>query len=108
MAGLLNAAAIVTGLLVLAPDCVWVLMHISVCTVSRLIWLWFGFKIKITEHKNESECGISGPYISRHVCRCDHIGGFYFALCCLVLERDVHSCFFEAVMTCDQAHILKT
>lgn len=80
--------------------------------------LWLGFNahqclhrltssIKIAERKNESECGISGPFISRHVCRRDHIGGFYFALCCLVLERGVHLCFFEAVTTCDQAHILK-
>lgn len=107
MARLLNAAVIVTGLLVLAPDCGWVLMHISVCAVLRLIQLRFGFKIKIAEHKNDSECGMSGPYICRHVCRRDRIGGFNFALCCLVLERGVHSCFFEAVMTCDQAHILK-
>lgn len=99
MAGLPNAAAVVTALLVLAPDWVWVFIHISVCTVSPLIQLRFGFKIKITEHKNESECGISGPRISRHVCRRDHIGGFNFALCRSVLERDVRLCFFEAVMT---------
>lgn len=66
---LLNAAVIMRGLLAPAPECVWVIMHITVCTILRIfacaiIQLLFGFKIKTTDHRSESECGISGSFPS--------------------------------------------
>lgn len=86
---------ILMSLLSLAQDCVWILMHVTVCTFTCLIacvliQLLLGFKIKTTEHMN---LNVGFQSLCKHACQHDYIGGLYFAPWSVVACTSVECAF---------------